>query len=96
MDTIQRKLKNFMEDFVNFKFSLKFTFECDRTSISCLQLNVRVNNGNLTTSVSINPTNHHQYLHFMSSHRKHFERSIAYSQILRASRLFSFKKDFVD
>ena len=85
-----------MKDFNNFKSNLKFTFECDRNSTNFLDLNVKLNNGELTTSVYIKPTDHHQYPHYRSSHPDHIRRSIDYSQILQASCLSSFKEDFVD
>ena len=47
----EENLKNFMEDFNNFKPNLKFTFECDRNSINFLDLNVKLNNRELTASV---------------------------------------------
>ena len=85
-----------MKDFNNFKFNLKLTFECDRNSINFFDLNVKLNKGELTTSVYIEPTDPHQYLHYKSSHPDHIKRSTVYSQTLRASRLCSFKEDFVD
>ena len=55
----KENLKNFMKDFNNFKSNLKFTFECDRNSINFLGLNIKLNNGELTTSVHIKPTDCH-------------------------------------
>ena len=72
-------LKNFMKDFNNFKSKLKFTFECDRNSINFLDLNMNRNNGELTTSVYIKPTDRNQHLHYRSSHLDHIKRSIVYS-----------------
>ena len=57
-----------------------------------LDLNVKLNNGELTTSVYIKPTDCHQYLHYRSSRIKW---PIVYSQTLQASCLCSFK-DFAD
>ena len=85
-----------MKELNNFKSNLKFTCECDNNSINFLDLNVKLNNGELTTSVYIKPTDRHQYFHYKSSHPDHIKRSIVYSQTLRASRLCSFKEDFVD
>ena len=92
----EEKLKNFMNEFNNFKSNLKFTFESDSECINFLDLNVKLNNGRLTTSVYIKPTDRHQYLHYRSSHPDHIKRSIVYSQTLRVSRLCSFKEDFLD
>ena len=80
-----------MKGLNNFKFKLKFTFECDSNSINFLDLNVTLNNGELTTSVYIKPTDCHQYLHYGSSHPDHIKRSIIYSQTLRERHLCSFK-----
>ena len=52
----KENLKNLMKDFNNFRSNLKFTFECDGSFINSLDLNVKVNNGELTTSVYIKPT----------------------------------------
>ena len=40
------------------------------------------------------PTDHYQYLHYLSSHPKHTKRSIVYSQTLRVKRLCSLEEDF--
>ena len=40
------------------------------------------------------PTDHYQYLHYLSSHPEHTKRSIVYSQTLRVNRLCSLEKDF--
>ena len=54
---------SFMRDFDNFKSSLKIAFECDRSSINFLDLSVKLNNDELTTSFYIKPTDRHHYLH---------------------------------
>ena len=40
------------------------------------------------------PTDRHQYLHYLSSHPEHTERSIVHSQNIRVDRLGSLEKDF--
>ena len=42
----------------------------------------------------VKPTDKHQYLDYTSAHPNHKKRSIAYSQALRLSRIYSFKNDF--
>ena len=54
---------SFMKDFDNFKSNLKIAFECDRNSINFLDLSVKLNNDELTTSFYIKPTDRHHYLH---------------------------------
>ena len=56
----EENLQNFMKELNNFKSNLKFTFECDNNSIDFLYLNVKLNNGVLTTAVYIKHTDHHQ------------------------------------
>ena len=85
-----------MKELNNFKSNLKFTCECDSNSINFLDLNVKLNNGELTTSVYIKPTDRHQYFHYGWSHPDHIKRSIIYCQTLQASRLCSFNEDFAD
>ena len=90
-----KNLQNFMKELNNFKSNLKFTFECDSNSINFLDRNVKLNNGELTASVYIKPTDRHQYLQY-GSYPEHIKRSIIYAQTLRVSRLCSFKEDFAD
>ena len=85
-----------MKDFNNFKYNLKFTFECGRNSINFLEFNVKLHKGELTTSVYIKPADRYQYLHYRLSHLDHIKWAIVYSQTLQASRLSSFIEDFVD
>ena len=92
----EENLKNFMKDLNHFKSNLKFTFEFDRNSVNILDLNVNLNNGELTASVYITPTDRHQYLHYRLSHLGHIKQSIVYSHTLRASCLCLIKEDFVD
>ena len=72
----------------------KFTYEFSEASINFLDLNVKLSNGKLQTSLYVKPTYRHQYLHFRSSHPKHTKRSIVYSQTLRVSRACSQEEDY--
>ena len=84
-----------MKDFKNLNLILSLLL--NRNFSNFLDLNVKLNIDELTTSVYIKPTDRHQYLSQRSSHLDHIKRSIVYSQTLRASRLISsFNKDFVD
>ena len=47
--------------------------------------------GNLEIDLYTQPTDRHQYLHYLSSHPQHTKCSIVYSQTLRANRLCSLK-----
>ena len=74
----KKNFQHFMKELNNFKSNLKFNFQCDRNSINPLNLNVKLNNGGLTTSVYIKPTDCHQYLHYGSSHPDHIKWSITF------------------
>ena len=51
-------------------------------------------NGKIITDLHIKATDHHQYLHYTSSHHYHTKSSIVYSQALRVNRVYSFEEDF--
>ena len=74
--------------------NLKFTHEFSEKSVTCLDLNVNLYNGSITTDLHIKPTDRHLYFHFSSAHPDHTKRSIVYSQALRISRVCSFEEDF--
>ena len=78
-----------MMEFNNFNPNIKFTCEFSEASINFLDLNVKLSEGKLQTSLYVKPTDRHQYLHLRSSHPKHTKRSIVYSQTLRVSRACS-------
>ena len=81
-------LKKFMMEFNNFNPNIKFTFKfSSESSINFLDLNV--SDGKCQTSLFVEPTDRHQYLHCQSSHPKHTKRSLVYSQTLRVSRAYS-------
>ena len=48
----------------------------------------------LVTDLYFKETDHHQYLHYHSSHPKYVKKSIVYSQALRLKRNCTFEKDF--
>ena len=57
-------------------------------------MDIQLSGVELTINLHINPTDRHQYLHFMSSHANHTKRFIVYSQALRVSRICSRDCDF--
>ena len=83
-----------MMEFNNFNPNIKFAYEFSEASINFLDLNVKLSDGKLQTSLYVKPTDRHQYLHFRSSHPKHTKRSIVYSQTLRVSRACSQEEDY--
>ena len=89
-----KELKKFMEKFNNFTPNLRFTFESSEKSISFLDLIITVSDRELKTTLHMKSTDHHQYLHYASSHPEHAKRSVVFSQTLRISRLCSEENNF--
>ena len=90
----EKSLKSFMMEFDNFNPNIKFTYVFSEASINFLDLNIKFSSGKLQTSLYVKPTDCHQYLHFQSSHTKHTNNSIVYSQTLRVSRACSQEEDY--
>ena len=78
-----------MEKFNNFTPNLRFMYESSEKSISFLDLIITTSERKLKTTLHIKSTDHHQYLHYASSHPEHTKRSVVFSQTLRISRLCS-------
>ena len=53
------------------------------------------NHSSTTSTLYVNPTDRHQFLHYTSSHPDHTKRSIVFSQVQRVSRICSEKADFL-
>ena len=90
----ENNLKNCMMEFNSFNPNIKFTYEFSEASVSFLDLNVKLSNGKLQTSLYVKPTDCSQYFHFQSSHLEHTKWSIVYSQTLRVSRTCSQEEDY--
>ena len=83
-----------MKDLNNFTPNLSFTHEASKNCIPFLDLKVKLIDGKLGIDLYMKPTDHHQCLHYLSSHLEHTKHSIVYNQTLRISRLCSLEKDF--
>ena len=83
-----------MEKFNNCTPNLRFTYESSEKSISFLDLIITVLEQKLKTALHIKSTDHHQYLHYASSHPEHTKCSVIFSKTLRISRLCSEDNDF--
>ena len=88
------KLQLFLTDLNNYNPHIKLTDEFDKGRISFLDLKVSFCDGELTTDLHVEPTDRHQYLHYMSVHPNHTKQSMVYSQERRLSRICSYKNDF--
>ena len=90
----EKKLQNLLEKLSKFHPNINFTRESSKESISFLDLNVRLSDGQLETDLYIKPTDRHQCLHYSSTHPEHTKQSIVFSQGIRVSRTWSYEKDF--
>ena len=84
-------------NFVNaFHPSLKFTHEISNSSLSFLDIKLKITPGSKTISTSVyyKPTDSHSFLLYSSSHPAATKRSIPFSQSLRLRRLCSDEEDF--
>ena len=85
-----------MNNFNEFDPCIKFTHESDNESIAFLDIKLSLRNSKVFTHLYIKPTEHHQYLHYLSAHPYHTKKSDVFHQTLRISRLCSSEKDFED
>ena len=67
----------------------KFTTATSRNEIPFLDLLIKVRNGMLHTDLLTEPTDTHNYLHYLSAHPRHYKDNIPFSQFLRVRRLCS-------
>ena len=76
--------------------SIKFTYEFSATEIHFLDVTVRLNKDQYSTSIYRKPTDSHSYLRFNSCHPTHCRKSIPYSQAIRLRRICSDHTDFLN
>ena len=85
----ENKLKSFINKITKVLPTIKYTAEWSKTSINCLDVTVSLVEGVIETELYAKPTDNRQYLQSSSCHSFHFEKGIAYSQVLRLNRIFS-------
>ena len=85
----EESLKEFFETLNSSHPSMKFTWKYSSETIDFLDVQLSVNEGNITTDLYVKPTDTHQYLHASSCHVYHSKKSIPYSQALRLNRICS-------
>jgi hypothetical protein len=79
-------LNDFLKELNEFS-TLKFTHSASPSEATFLDVDINIDNGQLTTSIHIKPTNHMQYLHYNSCHPPRTIRSIVYSLACRGNRI---------
>ena len=75
--------------------TIKFTSNYSFRSIPFLDVNVFVDNGNITTDLYTKATDKHQYLLHSSCHPQHTKRAIPFSLALRLRRICSCEETFM-
>ena len=74
--------------------TIKFTSNYSFTSIPFLDVNVSVDNGNITSDLYTKTTDKHQYLLHSSCHPQHTKRAIPFSLALRLRHIGSSDETF--
>ena len=69
--------------------SIKFSSEISQTKISFLDIQITLQEGQITTDLFCKPTDSHDYLPYDSAHPQRCKDSIPYSQFLRIRRICS-------
>ena len=53
-----------MKELNSFSDHIKFTFECDKDNINCLDVNINLSNDHQMTNMYVKPKDRHQYLDY--------------------------------
>ena len=88
------ELTDFISYIDNFHPAIKFTYDISDTSITFLDLQIELHQGQLSTTIHYKPTDSHSYLDYNSSHNPSTKNSIPFSQFLRLRRICSDNSDF--
>ena len=88
-----------LEDYVdyvsNFHPAIQFTSTISELELPFLDIQLRINNNKIQTSVHYKETDTHNYLHHTSLHPDHCKQAIPYSLFLRLRRICSDDDDFI-
>ena len=94
-----------LDDFIKFnqrysdankmKSNIKFEVNKSVSTVNFLDVNVRLNDGHLTTNLYTKPTDAFVYLNKSSNHPKHVTSNIPKGQFIRIRRICSEKNDFI-
>ena len=90
----EESLHTFIDHMNSFHRTIKFTSDFSLDETHFLDVTIKKENSQITTSLYTKPTDTHQYLHSSSCHPRHCKTGIAYSQALRLRRICSKDSDF--
>ena len=82
-------LKYVLEKINNIHATIKSKTDWSKNSVSFLNLNVMLNDGNIITDLYVKPTDTYHYLDFSSCHPYHYRKNTPYSQTLLLKRICS-------
>ena len=86
----ENELKQFTDKLNKFHNTMKFTYDYSRERFNFLDVQVVLENKEISTDLYVNETDSDQYLHLSSCHPYHCViKSILYSQALRLNRICS-------
>ena len=85
----ENELKQFIDKLNKFHPTIKFTCDYSRERVHFLDVQVILENNEISTDLYVKETDSHQYLHPSSCQPYHCVKSIPYSQALRLNRICS-------
>ena len=96
MEIIEKELLRFFEHVNSYHDTIKYTWEWSENCISFLNVQLKLENGKISTGLYQKPTDTRQYLDYASCHPSHAKRAILYSQALRIRRICDSDEVFKD
>lgn len=90
----ETELLNFIAKFNQVHPAITFSHTYSPLSVAFLDVRITISHGRLITKLFKKPTDNHQFLHFESSHVRHWKTGIPYSQAQRFRRICSEDQDF--
>ena len=91
-----QQLQSFIDFVGNFHSSIKFTSTIHRSAVNFLDIQIKLKENKISTSIFYKSTDSHSFLMYSSSHPESCKSSIPFSQLLRLKRLCSDEADFLE
>ena len=91
----QHDLEDYIDYVSNFHPAIQFTSTISELELPFLDIQLRINNNKIQTSVHYKETDTHNYLHHTSLHPDHGKQATPYNQFLQLRRICSDDDDFI-
>ena len=91
----EEELKDFHKMSNSIHPRIKVTMECSETNIAFLDVDMHMQEGNITTKIFAKKTDRHLYVHKKSDHPTSMKRSIPYGLGIRAKRICSSNEQYL-